>query len=226
MHGGFVLEKTEVAELHAEAHGAFLDGSSLVKESKLDAAVDLLRTAYALERKNLVYELTLIDALHADRKTGEAEPLFDEVLERESNDGRANLTAVRLMAITGRIADAESYYHRAIYGEWSENVHSCRRAVRTELVDFLLNHGRKEELLPELLSLEEEAGSDAALKKRVAHCSSWQDRVRGRPMPIAPHREVSNGYRSLFGPWRSGVIQRPVSSSGFGICGGVSPRAQ
>ena len=37
-----------------------------------------------------------------------------------------------------------------------------------ELVDFLIEHGRKEAVLAELLPLQGEAGYDAALQKRVA----------------------------------------------------------
>ncbi len=162
------LESTERSELRDEAHRTFLQGSRLLQEGKLEAAVDLLRRAHALERQNLGYELTLVDALMAAGKTAEAEPLLDEVLDRESNDGRANLTAARSMAARGRIAQAESYYHRAIYGEWPNQADSSRRAARMELVDFLLKHGRKEAVLAELLPLQGEAGNDAALQKRIA----------------------------------------------------------
>ena len=47
------LENTELSELHAEAHSTFLQGSRLLKEGKLERAVDLLRRAHALERQNL-----------------------------------------------------------------------------------------------------------------------------------------------------------------------------
>ncbi len=162
------LEKTELTELRDEAHRTFLQGSRLLKEGKVEPAVDLLRRAHALERQNLDYELTLVDALMAAGKTAEAEPLLDEVLGRESNDGRANLIAARSMAARVRIAEAESYYHRAIYGEWPIQADSSRRAARMELVDFLIEHGRKEAVLAELLPLQGEAGYDEALQKRVA----------------------------------------------------------
>ena len=162
------LEKTELNELHDEAQRTFLQGSRLLKEGKLEASVDLLRRAHALERQDPGYALTLVDALMAAGKTAEAEPLLEEVLARESNDGRANLTAARSMAARDRIAQAESYYHRAIYGEWPNQADSSRRATRMELVDFLLKHGRKEAVLAELLPLQGEAGLDAALEKRIA----------------------------------------------------------
>lgn len=163
------LASTELNELHAEAQRAFVEGERLREQHNLEPALDQLRRAHALERKNPGYELALIDALISAGKRGEAEPLLDEVLQRESNDGRANLTAARLMVTDGRFGDAESYYHRAIYGEWPSRADQARKQARLELVDFLRKHGRNQELLAELLPLQEQAGSDAVLQKRIAH---------------------------------------------------------
>ena len=163
------LEKAELNELNAEARRTYLEGSELLRAGHPEPAIDLLRRAHALERKNSVYELTLVDALIAAGKTAEAGPLLEEMLERESNDGRANLTMARFMASEGRLAESEAYYHRAIYGKWPGRADSSRRAARIELIDFLVKQDRKEELLAELLPLQEEAGNDGALRKRVAH---------------------------------------------------------
>ncbi|MGI8746241.1 MAG: tetratricopeptide repeat protein [Bryobacteraceae bacterium] len=181
------LERTQVRELQAEARRVYVDGSRLLKEGKLPQAVDLLSRAHAVDRKNVNYELTLIDALIAAGKTAEAEPLLDEILQRESNDGAANLTAARLMASKGRMGDAESYYHRAIYGEWPNNPDRSRRSVRMELIEFLLKNERKQGLLAELLPLQEAAEGDLALKKRIAHLFL----VAGSPTRAA------DAYRSL-----------------------------
>lgn len=163
------LEKSQLHELQTEAERVYLNGSRLLKEGRIQEAVDLLSRAHALDRKNPNYELTLVDALIAAGKKDQAEPLLDEILQRESNDGRANLTVARLMASKGRVADADSFYHRAIYGEWTGNSEISRRSVRMELVEFLVKNGRTTELLPELLPLEEESDGELAFKKRIAH---------------------------------------------------------
>ena len=80
-----------------------------------------LNDAHALDRQNPEYELQLIAALTADGKTTAAEPLLTDILQREPNDGTANLIAARLMKRKGNTVEAEAYYHRAIYGEWSGN---------------------------------------------------------------------------------------------------------
>ncbi|MGI8958196.1 MAG: tetratricopeptide repeat protein [Bryobacteraceae bacterium] len=163
------LAKTEQAELQNEAQQFYLDGSRLLEESKATQAVDRLRRAHALARQNPDYELELINALMAAGKLGEAEPLMNDTLQREPNDGRANLTAARLMKKERRTTDAEAYYHRAIYGEWPSDAATHRISARMELVDFLVAHGKKQELLAELLPLQEEAGENPAIEKRVAH---------------------------------------------------------
>src|SRR5438105_4450911 len=104
------LEKTQQTELERSAQRFYLDGSRRLKEGKTQQAVELLRRAHVLVRENPNYELELIDALVAAGKIDEAEPLMNEVLQREPNDGRANLTAARLSVKKGRTADAEAYY--------------------------------------------------------------------------------------------------------------------
>ena len=83
--------------------------------------MDVLRTAHALVRENIDYELTLVTALIDAGRTAEADPLMDDALQREPNDGRTNLIAARLAAKKGSAVQAESYYHRAIYGEWPDS---------------------------------------------------------------------------------------------------------
>jgi thioredoxin-like negative regulator of GroEL len=164
------LAKTERAEMQNEAHQFYLDGARLLEQGKTSRALDLLRRAHALARQNPDYELELISALIAVGKLGEAERLMNDVLQREPNEGRANLVAARLMAKERRTTDAEAYYHRAIYGEWPSDAAGHRPiSARMELIDFLVANGKKQELLAELLPLEEEAGDSAAIQKRLAH---------------------------------------------------------
>lgn len=163
------LAKTEQVELRREAQHLYVTGSRLLAEGKANQAVDLLRRAHALVRRNGNYQLELIDALMAAGKIGEAGPLMENILQREPNNGRANLIAARMMVQTGKAADASSYYHRAIYGVWPDGAAAHRISARMELVDFLARHGGQKELLAELLPLEQEAGGDSAIRKKLAH---------------------------------------------------------
>ena len=163
------LAQTEQTEMQKSAQRAYRKGADLLHEGRMTEALDSLRTAHALERSNEQYELGLTEALIVAGKISEAEPLMNEVLEREPNDGHANLIAARLMVKKGQFRDAEAYYHRAIYGEWPDNAHEHRIAARLELIQIVQTHGSQGDLLAELLPLEEEAAKNEQLQLKVAH---------------------------------------------------------
>ena len=162
------LEKAEQTEVANQAQRAYLQGCRLLQEGKANDAVEGLRRAHAMERKNLVYARQLIAALTAARKTSEAEPLMNEVLDADRNDGAANLVAARLKLKEGNVADAEAYYHRAIYGRWPQDGAAHRVAARMELIDLLVAKNQKKDLLAELLPLTEDAKNDSAIQMRLA----------------------------------------------------------
>jgi Tfp pilus assembly protein PilF len=161
------LARVESAETINSAQRSYQAGSRLLEAGKAGEAIDFLRDAHALERQNPEYELELIDALASTGKTTAAEPLLTEILQREPNDGRANLTAARLAIRGGNTAEGEAYYHRAIFGEWSGGAVAHRVAARLELIDLLAGKNRKQELLAELISLEAESPLSAEIRKRL-----------------------------------------------------------
>jgi predicted Zn-dependent protease len=162
------LERTQDVELAAQAVQADRSGRKLLTENRASEAVDAFRKAHALERENAKYELDLIQALMAAGKIAEAQPLMTEILEEESNNGEANLIAARLAAKQGHINVADSYYHRSIYGEWPQNVVQHQIDVRLELIHFLLERGKQDEILAELLPLQEQTTHNTALQPRIA----------------------------------------------------------
>ncbi len=162
------LARVESAEIRNTAQRSYTTGARLRAEGKANDAIDFLRDAHALERSNPEYELELIEALTAGGKTAEAEPLLTDILQREPNDGRANLIAARVANREGNTADAEAYYHRAIYGGWSGDAAAYRVSARMELIDLLVERNRKQELLAELISLDAEAPASDKIQKRLA----------------------------------------------------------
>ena len=102
------LEKAEQTDLETQAHRTHVDGIRLVQQGEIEQGIESLRKSHVLERSNTLYELDLIDALIAAKKTTEAEPLMSEILLREPDDGHANLSAARLMLQNGKTADAIS----------------------------------------------------------------------------------------------------------------------
>lgn len=162
------LARVESSELQSTAERSYAAGTRLLKQGRPAEAIDQFRNAHVIERDNREYELALIAALTQVGKTADAAMLMDEVLTRDPNAGRPNLTAARLMVEEGKIEDAEAYYHRAIYGEWASNAAANQQAVRMELIDLLSKYGRKQELLAELISLEAQSGKDPEIQKRLA----------------------------------------------------------
>lgn len=150
------------------AQQSYLDGLRLRRTGKIKEAVEAFRKAYTLERRNTGYELELVDSFIAAGQIDRPELLIHDVLEREPNDGRANLLGAHLMLAEGKPDQAAAYYHRAIYGDWPPDAAAHRVAVRMELVDFLVARGKRQELLAELLALQEEAGKDPATEERLA----------------------------------------------------------
>jgi tetratricopeptide (TPR) repeat protein len=163
------LEKIERRDLESQARQNHAQGAQLVKQGKLNPAIELLLKAHTLERNNTLYEIDLIDALVAAKKSEDAQPLMNEILLREPDDGRANLSAARLALENGQSADAISYYHRAIYGDWPQNAPAHRVAARMEVIHLLAAEKKNQELLAELLPLEEEAKTNIPIQKDLGH---------------------------------------------------------
>jgi len=182
------LARTEMAEVRNSADRSWRQGSLLLRQGHADAALDALRNAHSLARDNVTYELDMIAALVALGNTDEADPLMEEVLQRKPNDGAANLAAARLKVKEGAVKDAEAFYHRAIFGDWTGDTAARRRDARFELVQLLADRNSHQEMLAELISLEAEAdtGNDP-LRLRIAHLFLVAD---------APSRAAS-AYRSL-----------------------------
>jgi tetratricopeptide (TPR) repeat protein len=161
------LARVESAEVRNTAEHSYAAGTRLLASGKTDKAIDSLREAHSLDRQNDRYAVQLIAALTKAGRATDAEPLLTDVLQREPNDGAVNLAAAHLKVREGEMAEAEAYFHRAIYGRWREGADARRVAVRLELIDLLAERQRKQELLAELLALEAEGPADPKIQRRI-----------------------------------------------------------
>ncbi|MEO8909430.1 MAG: tetratricopeptide repeat protein [Gemmatimonadaceae bacterium] len=163
------LAKVDEAATQAHATSEYQAGESLMAKGKLHEAIDHLRTASTLDRGTSIYTVALAQAILADGRPGDAEPLLTPLLERNATDGATNLAMARTLAKEGRLEESKSYYHRAIYGIWPGDAERNRAAARFELIDLLATNGAKRELLSELLPIQDESPNDTTLRKRIAH---------------------------------------------------------
>ncbi len=163
------LARTERKAVQDEASSLYKQGDLLLKQGRAGEAVELLRRANSMVRDNREYQLAYVTALEAAHKFEDADANLKAVLQADPDNGPANLLAARLMVQEGKVAEAESHYHRAIYGTWPANARTHRIAVHLEFADLLASRGEQQELLAELLILEIEAQKDTAILKRIAH---------------------------------------------------------
>jgi tetratricopeptide (TPR) repeat protein len=143
-------------------------GESLNSQGKIREAADHFRTAASLDRDKPVYTVALAQAILKEGRATDAEQLLVPSLERNATDGGTNLAMARVLAKEGRVEEAKSYYHRAVYGLWPAEAHRNRVEARFELVDLLAQTGEKQDLLAELLPMQEESPSDTVMRKRIA----------------------------------------------------------
>jgi tetratricopeptide (TPR) repeat protein len=162
------LARVEAVETHSTAQNAYVAGERLLAEGKTSDAIDSLLNAHSQERENPRYELALVQALTQAGKTAQADPLMQEMLDRDPNDGEVNLTAAHLATREGKSTEAEAYDHRAIYGEWPKDAAAHRIAVRMELINRLMAEGRKQEAVAELIPLEAEPRETTEMRVRIA----------------------------------------------------------
>jgi tetratricopeptide (TPR) repeat protein len=162
-----VLARIDRDESRSEARRLFREGQRFAAEGNYLAAIGRLRSAEFLARGNRDYQLALGEALLGAGKPAEAEAAFAELLQGNANWGPAELAMARALARERRMAEAMTYYHRAIFGQWPDDSVNHRVSVRFELIDLLVAQDAKEELLAELLPLLDEAPTDLALRKRL-----------------------------------------------------------
>jgi Flp pilus assembly protein TadD len=163
------LKNVDTRERKVYAAREFKTGDQLMTEGKYGAAIDHLRASTSLDPENPTYTTALSAAILADGRSDDAQMLLAPLLERNPKDGPANLEMARVMEKEGKIEDAKSYYHSAIYGTWPPAESNRRLAARFELIDLLSRTNAKQELLAELLPIQDDSTNDPDHRKLIAH---------------------------------------------------------
>jgi tetratricopeptide (TPR) repeat protein len=163
------LATVDVRQRKIYAAREFAAGQALITRGGIEPGIEHLRAASTLDADNSAYGVGLAQAILADDRPADAEQMLLPLLERDPNDGAANLAMARVLEKEGRIEEAKSYYHRAIYGVWPRGADKNRTVARFELIDLLARTNAKQELLSELLPMQDDSTNDAAARKRIAH---------------------------------------------------------
>jgi tetratricopeptide (TPR) repeat protein len=163
------LATVDVRQRKIYAAREFAAGQALITKGSIEPGIEHLRAASTLDADNSAYGVGLAQAILADDRPADAEQMLLPLLERDPNDGAANLAMARVLEKEGRIDEAKSYYHRAIYGVWPRGADKNRTVARFELIDLLARTNAKQELLSELLPMQDDSTNDAGARKRIAH---------------------------------------------------------
>lgn len=109
----------------------------------IERAMDDLRQAVVLHPAQASYRLAFADALAQARRDRDAQAVLTALRATNPEDAAVNLRLARLEARTGAVDPSVRYYETALAALWPEADSAQRRAVRIELVEFLLSQRRQ-----------------------------------------------------------------------------------
>ena len=140
-------------------------GEQALQNHNAQAAVYDLRTALGYGQDDPATQIELADALAQAGRLQEATSYFNTLWEKQPGNGYINLQLARLAAQQGQRSTALERYQAAIYGVWEGDGAVRRRAVRLELVRYLIQENRFAEARDQLLIA---AGNDKSTPTLMA----------------------------------------------------------
>jgi Flp pilus assembly protein TadD len=153
------LATRKAAELNRrrESHVAdywYRQGRKELNAGNAEQAIGALRQAVTNNRNDRSYGFALAQALAAAGEDDEARLALTRLRETAPEDPTINLELARLAARRHAFEEAIRYYHHTLYGVWTgPQIDERRRAVRLELLHFLLARKQRSRALAELVIL-------------------------------------------------------------------------
>jgi tetratricopeptide (TPR) repeat protein len=130
-------------------------------------AVEAFRTALVYSGDNFLYQMSVAQALSDTGRLQEARVYLLNLWQGEPGNGSVNLALARVSVRLGSAADAERYYHNAVYGSWESDAVRARENARLELANYLLSRGAKQAAEADLIALAAGLSSQSDLHTRV-----------------------------------------------------------
>jgi tetratricopeptide (TPR) repeat protein len=131
----------------------FARGETQLASGRVDEAISSLRRATAKAPGEQKYVVALAHALALGGRDAEAWAALLTLRESVPDDIEVNLQLARLAGARDDVTEASRYYHNALYSPWATDQSEARRAVRRELITFLLQQHQNSRALSELLVL-------------------------------------------------------------------------
>jgi tetratricopeptide (TPR) repeat protein len=163
------------------------------REGRAAAAVRALRRATALDRQRREYRIALGTALAANGEDAAARQVLLDIRDSAPDDADVNVQLAHLDARGGHVDRAVRYYQSALQELWRENQQMTRRALRVELIRFLVAHGRPNRALAEAITLSSNTPDHAAAQNEAG----WLLLETGDPgRALAMFRRVLGRHRT------------------------------
>lgn len=143
-------------------------GEAAMQSNDPGQAVEDFRSALAYSPGQGSIEIALAEALAAAGRTQEATSYFTTLREAEPGSGIINLQLARLAVRQGNQTEALDRYRNSIYGNWEGDGSVRRRAVRLELINYLIQIHRENQARGELIIVSGNAPDDPAVKLPIA----------------------------------------------------------
>jgi tetratricopeptide (TPR) repeat protein len=143
-------------------------GEAALRSGHPELAVDDLRSALAYSPGQRSIEVELAEALAGAGRTQEATSYFNTLWEAEPGSGIINLQLARLAVRQNNQPEALEHYRASIYGTWEGDGTVRRRAVRLELINYLISVQRFDQARSELLIASGNAPDDPEVKLQIA----------------------------------------------------------
>jgi CIC family chloride channel protein len=156
------------AERVKRADRYFSAGNELMQKDRLPEAIEQYRNALSISHR-LDHRLALGLALVKASRLNEAAIYLDDVLRQQPESGPANLGVASIDVQQGRIDDAVTAFHHAIYGTWPDDPGGSRARARIALIDFLGKSRRTAQARAELIALVADAPAEPSLQKQIGH---------------------------------------------------------
>lgn len=151
------------------AEARYRNAEDLARGGRAEQAVEEYRAALSYSPSNSRYELALALALMDLNRLEEAQAHLIQLRESDPDNALIDLELARISARQGKIQDAVTEYHRAIYGLWPSDAAKNRLQARLELIDLLTRTGQSGATLAELLVLANETPENVEAQMRVAN---------------------------------------------------------
>jgi tetratricopeptide (TPR) repeat protein len=165
----------------------FQKGNTDLEQHHYERAAQEFHVALLYSRDNYSFRLNLAEALVGLGRVDEASTYFNNLWERQPENGLVNLELARIAVRDKNLEQALRSYHNAIYGVWPPEQETMRRQTRLELIDYLLRINAKRQAQAELIALAATLGNEPAQRR---HLGDLFLRVQDNQDALSAYRAV------------------------------------